>query len=280
VKYLVGLSGGKDSTAVMLWVIHESEYSPADVIFNFTDGHNEAQCTYDYISYLSAYAEQHGYSPIHWLAPDLDFWQLARKKQRFPSIKARFCTQHLKIKPLQAFIATISDQVVSISGVRADESAARSQLPERAFNAAGYQVFRPILAWSEAHVFAYLRRWNVPRNPLYDLGFSRVGCFPCVNARKKQIRLIATHFPEVIDKIRQAERDGHTFFARTYVPKAHRHSIFQNTNGRWEVPAIDDVVRWSFTTRGGKQYALPQDLQTLAALDRLKPTPTAPIPAS
>jgi len=277
-KHLVGLSGGKDSTAVMLWVIHESGYPPADVIFNFTDGHNEAPCTYDYITFLSAYTQQHGYAPIARLTPELDFWQLAEKKHRFPSMKARFCTEYLKIKPLQAFIATINDQVILISGIRANESAARSQLPERAFDAAGYQVFRPILTWSEQDVFDYLRRWNLPRNPLYDLGFNRVGCFPCVNARKSEIRLIATHFPEVIDKIRQAEHDGHTFFARTYVPKAHRNSTFTNANGCWQVPSIDDVIRWSFTARGGKQYTLPQDAQTLTALNNLHDQPGNPEP--
>jgi len=255
-KYLTGLSGGKDSTATMLWLVHESHYPPADVIFNFIDVGNEAPCTYDYIHFLSAYLEQHGYAPITWLKPELDFWELARKKQRFPSIKARFCTEHLKIKPLQSFIASLDDEVTSISGVRADESARRSQLPERAFDKAGYRVFRPILSWSEGDVFAYLRQWSIPRNPLYDMGFSRVGCFPCVNTRKREIRLIATYFPEVIDKIREAEKDGHTFFARSYVPIAHRNSVFGNSSGRWLVASIDDVVRWSFTKRGGKQFEM------------------------
>lgn len=255
-KYLVGLSGGKDSTATMLWVIHESGYRPQDVISNFTDTGNEAPCTYDYVRFLSAYVERLGYAPVVWLRPELDFFELARKKGRFPSIKARFCAEHLKIKPLQAYIASLDDEVVSISGVRADESARRSQLPERAFDKAGYQVFRPILSWSEKDVFAYLRRWSMPRNPLYDMGFSRVGCFPCVNARKREIRLIATHFPEVIDRIREEEKNGHTFFARKFVPLPHRKHIFECNGKEWLVPSIDDVVCWSFTARGGKQFVM------------------------
>jgi len=257
VKYLVGVSGGKDSTAALLWVVHESGYAPSDVIVTFIDTGNEAAITYDYIRFLSDYIEQRGYAPIRWLKPPLDFFALAKYKKRFPSPKARFCTEYLKIKPLEKFIASIKDEVVSISGVRADESRARAELPDRAFDIAGYQIYRPILRWTVEDVWAYLKEWGVPRNQLYDLGFHRVGCFPCCMSRKSEVRLIAEYFPESIDRIREAEREiGSTFFSMTYTPPAFR-TWEVSRNGRiWLCPSIDDVVRWSHTSRGGRQFEM------------------------
>jgi 3'-phosphoadenosine 5'-phosphosulfate sulfotransferase (PAPS reductase)/FAD synthetase len=43
----------------------------------------------------------------------------------------------------------------------------------------------PILKWSEKQVFDYL---GDEVNPLYEAGFNRVGCFPCLaNATKRQL---------------------------------------------------------------------------------------------
>jgi len=269
-RYLVGLSGGKDSTAVMLWVIHESAYPPESVEFVFSPTGLEAPVTLQYIDFLSGHIQNAGYAPIRHILPPMDFFQLAEHKHRFPSRKAQFCTDHLKIRPLRAYIATIPDQVISISGTRADESTARAELPERAFDKAGHQVFRPILTWSEADVFAYLQKYHIPRNPLYDLGFKRVGCLPCINSRKQELHLLATHFPEIITRIRNAEhRLGVSFYARTFVPATHRTWHAEYKGKAWLLPSIDDAVRWSFTARGGKQYALPPDLATLAALNAL-----------
>jgi 3'-phosphoadenosine 5'-phosphosulfate sulfotransferase (PAPS reductase)/FAD synthetase len=258
----VGVSGGKDSVAVLLWVVHESGYPPANVIVNFTDVGNESPITYDYVRFLSDYLMQRGYAPVMWLKPPLDFFELAHKKKRFPSAKGRFCVEYLKIKPMQQFIAGLKDDVTSISGVRASESKARTELPERAFDQAGYQVYRPILHWSVDDVWAYLDEWNVPRNPLYDMGFRRVGCFPCCMTRKDEIRLIAMHFPEVIDHIREAEKDiGSSFFHINKVPILFRHTPFSRNGKTWMCGSIDDVVDWSFTKRGGKQYEMFFDLK-------------------
>jgi phosphoadenosine phosphosulfate reductase len=37
----------------------------------------------------------------------------------------------------------------------------------------------PIANWTRQEAFAYLREHDLPRNPLYDLGFASIGCAPC-----------------------------------------------------------------------------------------------------
>jgi phosphoadenosine phosphosulfate reductase len=33
--------------------------------------------------------------------------------------------------------------------------------------------------WTRRDVWAYLRKYDLPRHPLYDLGYSSIGCAPC-----------------------------------------------------------------------------------------------------
>jgi len=37
----------------------------------------------------------------------------------------------------------------------------------------------PLAMWSNAEVWGYLKRRNIPAMPLYDLGYTSIGCQPC-----------------------------------------------------------------------------------------------------
>jgi len=53
--------------------------------------------------------------------------------------------------------------------------------------------------------FRYITQHGLKINQMYELGFSRVGCCPCVLARKREIVLIAEYFPEQILRIKRLE---------------------------------------------------------------------------
>lgn len=264
INYL-GISGGKDSTAALLWLRYESGYPPDSLRVVFCDTGNEHELTYQYIAMLSETV-----FPIVTLKPQLDFYELARKKKRFPSAKVRFCTQELKMYPTQADVKAIMDQgetVLLHSGVRAEESPDRAQLPEREWDLFfATNVYRPLLHWKISDVWSMLAKYGVPRNPLYDYGARRVGCFPCVMSSKREFRTIAEHFPERIDLIRQAELEfaretkGFTsFVSYDKVPPTFRSKSVAYDGKSYQVPTIDDVVLWSHTHRGGKQYEMDLD---------------------
>ena len=72
-------------------------------------------------------------------------------------------------------------------------------------------------------------------NPMYDLGFQRVGCFPCIFESKPGLRVLAENFPERIDFIEQKEQElGTSFFPWDKVP-----------DSMCREPKIRDVVAWS-----------------------------------
>ncbi len=41
----------------------------------------------------------------------------------------------------------------------------------------------PVANWTRKDSWAYLREHDLPRNPLYDLGYASIGCAPCTRAR-------------------------------------------------------------------------------------------------
>ena len=261
-----GISGGKDSTAVALWLIHESGVEKSSLRFTACNTHNEDQATYDYIAMLSERFKGWGAPGIIWLEPERGFLELAKWKKRFPSRKARFCTQFLKVIPTRRDIEvlqTVGHEITLYSGTRRDESTDREALEPESFDLGfGCKVVRPLLTWTREQVFAYAAGFGIPRNPLYDLGAWRVGCFPCINSRKAEIRAIAEHRSERIDQIRQWEAEvGSSFFARKTTPPQFRsRRVWSQKQQRFfDVPMIDDVVEWAKTDRGGKQYPLRFD---------------------
>lgn len=257
-----GLSGGKDSTALALWAIHESGYPRESLDFSFCDTGNESQVTYDYIDYL----EQKLEIGITRIKPERDFWELAKWKKRFPSAKARFCTYFLKIEPTMHYVTSlfgVGRTTLMHSGVRAAESDDRAKLPEREYDGTFLcDVYRPLLRKVIAEIWEMHERYGIKPNPLYALGMTRVGCFPCCMNRKAEIARIAHHFPEAIDKIEIKENETGTwrngqyssFFAAKTCPKRWHSRTYKRTkDGKvFTVATIRDIVAWSRTGRGEK----------------------------
>jgi 3'-phosphoadenosine 5'-phosphosulfate sulfotransferase (PAPS reductase)/FAD synthetase len=252
--YHVGVSGGKDSAAVLLWMVHESGIPKDKIEATFCDTANEHDWTLEHIALLSETVH-----PIKTLTPAMGFYDLAMSRHRFPSTKARFCTQALKIYPSQDHITLRFKEykrVVNVTGSRANESTDRSRLDEWDYNANLLcDQWRPIIRWTIDDVFAIHKKYDIPLNPLYEAGAMRVGCFPCIMSRKSEIRNIALKFPERIDMIRNAEqkffeRYGRfsSFFSPNKVPERFRSMPYINAKGDTiMIPTIDDVVRWSMT---------------------------------
>jgi 3'-phosphoadenosine 5'-phosphosulfate sulfotransferase (PAPS reductase)/FAD synthetase len=209
-------------------------------------------------------------------------------KGRTPGVKSQFCTEKLKLEPVKAWMNEIrrDREVLNYIGVRAQESERRSKLPERNFSEFyDAWVVRPLLRWSTDQVFAFLTEKGVPPNPLYGLGYGRVGCFPCIHANKSELSILPDW---AWDKLEEWEsRVGRSWFAFGTVPLssrqkgelaqiAARHGFtlkdiakFKKREDHSESvlalladvktwkdansPSVQDVRRWSKTTRGGAQ---------------------------
>lgn len=210
----------------------------------------------------------------------IPFLDLILWKGRFPSTKTKFCTQFLKREPFQKQIidpllaSKEFERIVSWVGIRRDESLARAEAPEwqmefgDAETGAGLWLHQPLVNYTAEDVFAMRRRHGIKWNPLYEQGMGRVGCMPCINARKGEMREIARRFPEEIERVAEWERitsKAAKYGCATFWPARGVDDVTLDEHG------IHSVVEWSRTTRGGKQYDL------IGAIDMEKAKDDEPI---
>lgn len=248
--HILSVSGGKDSAATSLYLAEQG----IDHYRVFADTGWEHPLTYEYVR--GALTEKLG--PIFEVRGKRQMADLIRHKRMFPSRTKRFCTSDLKVKPLAKFVRAIADasgeEVINVTGVRAAESAARRNLAEREYDETfDCEVWRPILRWSERDVIDIHARHGLAPNPLYLMGATRVGCWPCIHARKAEIKLIAWRTPRKIDEIRELERELEERAEPLPDGRSARRAFFQlpTADGATFIP-IDQVVTWSRTLRGGK----------------------------
>lgn len=177
--------------------------------------------------------------------------------------KSKFCTEVLKVEATDIALVrpllAAGKRVIHWLGVRQQESKARadeSKYPRVQRVSSQLAYFRPMLFWLLETVLEVHRHFGIPLNPLYGLGFKRVGCFPCINELKSALAITTRHFAEYLDRVAEMERivsqvnvgwrhvenfgDISTFFPPGTVPGMTRNPI-------------EDVAIWSTTKRGGRQ---------------------------
>ena len=172
VRHIMGLSGGKDSTALALYL---RDKVPVIEYF-FCDTHKELPETYAYLKKLEILLSKK--IKILEAKRGFDHW-LAIKRGFLPSPQIRWCTEQLKIIPIEKFVG--NDEAISYIAIRADE------------NRVGYistkQNIKP--------VFPFMQEGLIKRDiiriieesgigmPDYYSWRSRSGCYFCFFQRKR-----------------------------------------------------------------------------------------------
>lgn len=206
---IVTTSGGKDSDVCLALAQaaginfevqhnHTSADAP-ETVYHVRDTFRKLeehgiQCTVNYPTYK-------GYRAT--------MWNLIPQKLIPPTRIARYCCTVLKEGSGKGRIIT--------TGVRWAESAARKK--NRGIYEAGRdlilsndnddkrklfenceikakRICNPIIDWTDEDVWDYIRSEHVKTNPLYQCGFSRVGCIGCPMARKKMRSFGFARYPK------------------------------------------------------------------------------------
>lgn len=90
------------------------------------------------------------------------------------------CCHMRKVEPLGR---ALSGKKAWITGMRAQQSATRADLPVRQFDQSNrLEKFNPLSDWSEEETWAYIRMHEVPYNKLHDQFYPSIGCAPCTRA--------------------------------------------------------------------------------------------------
>lgn len=193
-KHVVGLSGGKDSTALALWLV-ENEPRPYEFICNETG--DELPEMHEHWARLERILG----APLKRVRADDDLIGLCEKQNALPNWRQRWCTRILKIEPTIAYFETLPDDSVLYVGLRADEELRRGLYGE------DINVRFPLReqGWSEADVWRYLAKMGVTIPDRTDCGL-------CYYQRLDEWRTLYFKRPEHYAKgVALEKKTGHTF---------------------------------------------------------------------
>ena len=202
-RHVLGLSGGKDSAALAIYL---KDLGRDDQIeYFFCDTGAELREVYDYLDRLEDYLGK----PIERLSSGRDFdHHLKRFNGFLPAPHARWCTRVMKLEPLEAFVG--DDPCVSYIGIRADEQR-QGYISHKPNIKAAYPFIEDGIVRSD--VFRILE--ESVGIPDYYKWRSRSGCYFCFFQRKDEWIGLAENHPDLFEQARAYEkveaRTGRTF---------------------------------------------------------------------
>lgn len=223
-KHIGCFSGGKDSTALMLWMRENIGEPGKDWIPLHEMTQWEHSGHFPYVEYVNRTALNYALQYCASEKYPKGFVQLVTERHRVPSVKARFCTEELKTNPAIEFCKALDDEVTVYMGHRREESAARAAMCFESFDDRyDATILRPLLEWSSADVFAIHKKHCIEPNPLYKMGVQRVGCFPCVMVQLRELKALS-QWPQAWAELKANTENieaalGSSFFPPNYIPK-------------------------------------------------------------
>ena len=189
----VAFSGGKDS----LVALHLALQIKPDIPVLFVNTSIEFPESLEYTRQL----EEKWNLNFHEANAKVNFWNLAEEKglpvagrgnstfMRDLSDQAgvklsNACCHQMKEAPARKFYREHNIEG-TVTGLRVSESMMRK------LNFADYGALRyssiydtliswPLYAWLDEDIFKYIAKNNLPLNPIYEKGYTRVGCWPCL----------------------------------------------------------------------------------------------------
>ncbi len=114
-----------------------------------------------------------------------DFRQVEAMTQRhgpnlfFKSVPARLtCCNVRKVEPIRR---VLEDLDAWITGLRREQWASRANIRkiEVDHDHGGLAKLSPLADWTIEEVWDYIREYDVPTHPLYERGYTSIGCAPC-----------------------------------------------------------------------------------------------------
>ena len=204
-RHVVMLSGGKDSTALALYL--RDRHPDRGFEYVFCDTHKELPETYEYLARIEArlgqpierLSSRHGERGFdHYLKLYGDF---------LPSPKQRWCTRKLKIEPFERYVG--DDPTMLYVGLRADER--RSGYISTKDNIQAVFPFKED-GLDKAAVMRILEESGVGLPSYYEWR-SRSGCYFCFFQQKGEWVRLRDRHPDLFELAKgyEKEEQGYTW---------------------------------------------------------------------
>ena len=188
VRHVCGISGGKDSSALAIYMrdrVPQMEYF-------FCDTGAELPETYEYLNRLEMILGK----PIERLNANRDFDHYFKMfRGTLPSPQMRWCTRHLKIKPIEDWIG--DDQAVSYVGIRADEQNRKGHISTKKNLETRFPFVEDGI--KHADVIGILEDAGIGLPNYYEWR-TRSGCYFCFFQRKVEWIGLSERHPDLFEQ--------------------------------------------------------------------------------
>ena len=246
-RHILGLSGGKDSAALAIYLKDQGRDDRME--YFFCDTGSELREVYDYLDQLEDYLAR----PIARLSSGRDFdHHLKRFNGFLPAPHARWCTRVMKLEPLEAFVG--DDPCVSYIGIRADE------------NRSGYISHKPNIKAAYPFIDDGIVKSDVLRIlddsvgiPEYYKWRSRSGCYFCFFQRREEWLGLAEHHPDLFERAKEYEKPDPSSNKRfTWIPGTTLEELLAQRKtlrtGRKDSGGVSSAVSWQEQLRSSEDH--------------------------
>ena len=212
--HVVSLSGGKDSTAMLLMMLEKN--MPVDIIL-FCDTGFEFPDMYRHLDKIEKYTGRKITklkAPFSFEYYFLDVIVKRKNAQEFiekygalhngnswPGPRQRWCTSRLKDAPREKFLSALRKKytVIEYVGIAADEEYRLKRKVNNKDN-----VHHPLVDWgvTESECLQYCYDHGFDWNGLYN-HFKRVSCWCCPLQPLTELRILYFNFPELWKQLRE-----------------------------------------------------------------------------
>ncbi len=86
------------------------------------------------------------------------------------------CCKYRKVKPLLRVLKTKN---AWLSSIRRDQSKTRENIEPLEVDDRGTIKINPLYNWTRDEIWMYIRKYDLPYNPLHDQYYPSIGCKPC-----------------------------------------------------------------------------------------------------
>ncbi|MGH9558463.1 MAG: phosphoadenylyl-sulfate reductase [Bryobacteraceae bacterium] len=108
---------------------------------------------------------------------------VAEQEEKFGILNQTAPDRCCKIRKVEPLFASLENYEIWFTGLRRDQSPTRAHLEAvEDFKLPGGKQLKkisPLAMWSTKDVWDYLKANEIPVLPLYDLGYTSIGCEPC-----------------------------------------------------------------------------------------------------
>lgn len=232
-RVVVGISGGADSACLALFsAVYLAPIYPR-LEFLFTDTKAEPESCHETLAKI----EKITGIAITRLIPDKGLFELIAHQNGFlPSVRERWCTRELKIKPLMDYIPK-TESVISLAGIRADEADRDGLSFSFSMDVESRSAMPFIeLGITKEIVFSVLNSTEIGVSESYYFK-SRSGCTSCFFLRNAEVIGTLLSSPADFARSEQAEKLSAADSARwNNIPE-----IMAGASAFYPVPAFVDI---------------------------------------